>query len=717
MIGQTLSRYTITAEIGSGAMGEVYLARDNELQRNVALKVLPAEMAEDRQRLGRFKQEARALAAIHHPGIVVIHSVEEAGGLHFITMELVEGSPLSAAETGPSLAWPRFFDLAIGLADALCAAHAQGVVHRDLKPDNVMVTGDGQVKILDFGLAKLVRPDSLPGDVSVTAKLDQTGSRILGTPDYMAPEQVRGREVGARSDLFSLGAILYLLITGHKPFTGQTTAEKLAAVLRDQPLPPVGLRADCPLRLSQAVMRCLAKDPGARFNGAADLRDELREIRIQACCEDPGAVRSIAVLPFSDLSSTQDQEYFCHGIAEEIINALTRIEGLKVASRMSSFQYRDLGGDSREVGRKLGVGALLEGSVRKSGNMLRIMAQLIDVTDGCHIWSSRYDRELRDVFAVQDEIAQCIVKALQLTLAPDRTARLVEAKTNNPAAYDFYLRGRAFFRRWGKRNVEIARRMFGQAIELDPLFASAYAGKADCFSYLYMYIDSSAENLENADRLSSQALDIDPALAEAHASRGLALSLSRSHQAAAREFRIASELDSSLFEPYYFHARDCVVQGKYDEAVESYRLAAKASPDDYQIPILLAQVFHALDRPADEEAANRLGMELAEKAILLNPEDARACYMGAGAMVRLGQRDRGLKWANRALALDPDDPAILYNVSCTYAWLGKIDEAIDCLERTVRIGASYRTWMENDSDLDPLRGHPRFLSLLESLAK
>ncbi len=426
-------------------------------------------------------------------------------------------------------------------------------------------------------------------------------------------------------------------------------------------------------------------------------------------------MHSIAVLPFADMSPDGDQRHLCDGIAEEVIAALTRIGGLAVASRMSSFQYRDHGGDSRAIGRELGVRYLLEGSVRRAGDRLRVIAQLISVADGYHIWSERYDRELRDVFAVQDDIAARIVHSFELTMGAETMPAPAGRRTGDAVAYEDYLKGRYFFRRWGKRNVEIAMRMFTQAIARDPSFAAAYAGLADSYCFLYMYIASSMENLDAADRNSLRALELDPDLAEAHASRGLALSLRRRHEDAEREFAAANRLDPHLFEAYYFQARDYVVQGRYEEAVEHYRQAALASPDDYQVPTLMAQVYQSLERDEDAREANRRGLELAEKAILLNPEDARACYMGAGAMIRLGQRDRGLKWADRALAIDPDDPAILYNVACSYAGLGSLEKAIDCLERTVKAGASYKDWMENDSDLDPLRGHERFVALLASL--
>ena len=744
MIGQALARYRIDAEIATGAMGTVYHAHDSELDRSVALKVLPERFAADPARLTRFRREARALAAVNHPNIVVIYSVEEADGLHFLTMELVDGQTLTEV-IAAGVTLEEFFAIAIPLAAALEAAHAQGITHRDLKPANVMLTTDGQVKVLDFGLAKLVSrqpelaartgkaaaaaagagtvamtgpmAEAMAGPMEIAALTETTitGAAVLGTPRYMSPEQARGEEADARSDIFSAGALLYHLLTGQKPFRGDTGVEVLAAVLRDDPPPAASLQPGCPPQLSRLLDLCLAKHPEARIASAGELRRVLEETRQRAETE-VHPLQSIAVLPFADLSPDKDQEHFCAGIAEEIINALTRLDGLKVASRMSSFQYRDLGGNCREIGRQLGVTVLLEGSVRKAGNRLRITTQLIDVADACHIWSQRFDREIEDIFQVQDEIARSVVTALRVAIAPDLRRRLVDVRTHNATAYDVYLRGRDFFRRWGKRNIEIAQRMFQQAVELDPLFASAHAGLADTYSYLYMYINSSEENLEEADRNSARALEIDAALAEAHAARGLALSLSRNHEAAARAFGTARELDSNLFEAYYFAARNCVVQGEYEEAVTFYQQAAEVSPADYQIPILMAQIQQALGETDEVEKSNRRGMELAEKAILLNPEDARACYMGAGAMIRLGQQERGLKWARRALALDPDDPAILYNVACSLAGLGEIEEAIECLERTVKVGAAYKDWMENDTDLDPLREHPRFQALVTSLA-
>ena len=714
--GQLLTRYRIIEEIGQGGMGTVYLAEDIDLHRRIALKVLPSEMASDPERLMQFKQEARAIAAVSHPNIVIIHSVEEDKDLHYLTMELVKGKTLTELIGEDGIAIAKIFDIAIPLVEAVGSAHQQGVAHRDLKPANIMVTDEGAVKILDFGLAKLIEkaPGTTP-DTLVTKSL-LSGDHIIGTPDYMSPEQAKGKPVDHRTDIFSTGILLYEMVTGEKPFKGDTTTELLASIIKDTPRPLNELNPACPLKLSELIELCIVKDPDKRYQSFTDIRRDLEKIKTSMDNGDELSMQSIAVLPFADMSPNRDQGYFCEGIAEEIINALVKIKNLRVASRMSAFQYTSVGGDSREIGKQLGVKTLLEGSVRKAGNQLRISAQLINAANGYHVWSERFDREMSDIFAIQDEIAQNIVSTLQVTLNTREKRSLVNVRTSNVQAYDFYLRGRNFFRRWGKRNIEIALRMFTQAIEIDPEFGSAHAGIADTYSYLYMYINSNQENLQKANEFSLRALELDPTLAEANASRGLALSLSRRYEDAEAEFELAIEKDPNLFEAYYFYARNSIVQGKYDMAVRYYNKASEVNPDDYQIPVLLAQVLTSLGRKEEGEAANRKGFELAEKAFKLNPEDARAYYMGAGALVRLGQQEKGLEWANRAMAIDPDDPAILYNVACVFTSVNKIENAIDCLEKTVKIGASYKDWMLNDSDLDPLRDHPRFKALLESLS-
>ena len=386
-------------------MGVVYRAHDPSLDRDIAIKVLPEQLATEPDALRRFQREAKAVA-LNHPNVVTIHAVEESGGVHFISMELVDGRPLGELIAKGPLPIERFLDVMTPLADALTAAHARGITHRDLKPANVMVTDDGRVKVLDFGLAKFVGPG---GDLEET-RLTQDGL-IVGTFPYMSPEQVEGKPVDHRSDIFSLGVVMYETVTGRRPFLGDSGPALMSAILRDAPPSVSDLRADLPASVARLIDRCLEKSPGKRYQGAAELRRELRAARkahesgatVPAATPESNAEQSIAVLPFTNMSTDPENEFFADGISEEIINTLGQIEGLRVAARGSAFSFKGKHIDPREVGQKLQVSSVLEGSVRKAGTRLRITAELVNTADGFQLWSERYDRELEDVFEIQDD--------------------------------------------------------------------------------------------------------------------------------------------------------------------------------------------------------------------------------------------------------------------------------------------------------------------------
>ena len=429
--------------------------------------------------------------------------------------------------------------------------------------------------------------------------------------------------------------------------------------------------------------------------------------------QEPAA--SIGVLPFTDMSREKDQEYFCEGIAEEIINALSRLKGLRVASRTSAFQFKNATADSREIGRRLRVGTLLEGSVRRSENRLRIAVQLTGAESGYQLWAARYERELRDVFAIQDEIAQSIVQTLRLTLTADERGVLQKAPTSDVQAYDYYLRGRKFYYHFNRRDVEFAIQLFSRAVELDPAYVLAHAGLADCWSYTYLYVERTEAARQHADAASLRAVELDPESAQAQASRGVALGLYRRDEEAVGAFEAAIRLDPNLFEAYYFYARHSFVRGELDQALRLYERAMLVRPEDYQSPLLVAQIYDDLGRPQGARAARERGVRVAEEHLKLNPDDARAVYMAANGLVALGERERGREYAWRALAMQPDEPMVLYNVGCVYSLLGHIEEAIDCLEKAARNGLRQEGWFEHDSNLDPLRAHPRFRSLLRLL--
>jgi adenylate cyclase len=454
------------------------------------------------------------------------------------------------------------------------------------------------------------------------------------------------------------------------------------------------------------------KDPERRHLTARQLREELEALRRAAISRRPGVRRSIAVLPFADMSPEKDQEYFCEGMAEEITNALGKVENLRVASRTSAFRYKSSGLDAREIGSQLGVNALLEGSVRKAGTQLRISAELTGVADGYCLWSGRYDRELKDVFAIQEEIALSIVRALQVTLSASESRALQTAPTMDIQAYDYYLRGRKFFYQYSKRGMGFALEMFARAIECDPDYALAHAGIADCYSFLYMFVDRSDASRERVDAASRKALELAPGLAQAHASRALALSLQGKHEEAEGEFERAIRLDPGLFDASYFYARDSFAQGKLEKAARLYERAMELRPEDYQSPLLVAQIYSDLGRPADAEATRKRGLGIVEEHLKTRPDDIRALYMGANALVAIGEHERGLEWARRALVLDPDDSILLYNVACIRALAGQADEALDCLERAMKVGMVQKEWIVNDSNLAALRDHPRYRTLV-----
>jgi non-specific serine/threonine protein kinase len=711
MIGKSLGHYRVLDKLGEGGMGEVYVAEDSRLRRKVALKILPQKTSSDPTRLERFRREAQAVAALSHPNIVTIHSIEEADGDHFIIMELVEGQSLDRLISGDGLSVERVIEIAQPLAEALAAAHSSGIVHRDLKPANIMRTADGRVKILDFGLAKL-HADTDPGQDTAVQTLTVAGM-IMGTVPYMSPEQVQGGEIDHRTDIFSFGVILHEMATGKLPFRGKTSAELISAILRDAPQPITQIRSDMPEQLGRIVARCLEKEPELRYQSAADIRQALSKIGEKVTRSTSDDSPSVAVLPFVDMSPEKDQDYFCEGLAEELINALIRIDGLSVASRTSAFRFKGSDQDIREIGRRLGVGTVLEGSVRKAGKQVRISVQLVDVNDGRYLWSDRFDRELEDVFAIQDEIGQNVAQALQVALKPKAEGSTQDAAPADVQAYDYYLRGRKFFYEFRQKGFELARQMFARAIVIDDRYARAYAGVADCCTFLYELYEATDANLQEADAASRKAVEVGPNVAEAHASRGLALGLSGRHDEAQASFARAIELNPKLFEAYYFQGRSLFGEGRHLEAAQQFEEARKVNPDDFQTPFFLAQTYLCLHRRAHASAAFRQAVELAKKHLAFNTDDVRAMYLCSGALVELGELDEAMELVNRALEIEPDDALVLYNVACIYAQLGEAERAIDCLDRALANGTGHKAWLENDPYFDTLRKEPRFIALLE----
>ena len=632
--GTTLGSYTILAPLGAGGMGEVYRAHDTRLGRDVALKVLPADVAADADRLARFEREARAVAALNHPNIVTLFSVEDQDGLRFLTMELVEGQNLSALVIPGGLPLARLLELAIPLADALAAAHEKGVIHRDLKPANVMVTREGRVKVLDFGLAKLTRaaPDPASSQAPTVDSPISDPRGVVGTVPYMAPEQIRGEVVDARTDLFSFGILVYELAAGKRPFAGGAFAEVCAAILRDSPAALTSLRTDLPGDLGRIVGRCLEKQPQERFPTALDVANELRGLRRTLERGAPLTVKaptqgvaSIAVLPFVNRSASADDEYFSDGLADELLNMLAKIPGLRVAARTSAFHFKNKDTTIGEVGRALNVATVLEGSVRKKGNRVRISVQLVQVSDGYHLWSETYDRTLEDIFAVQDDIAQSVVKELRTTLlgeeadsdasgrARAEVARAVKGRGADAEAHRLYLLGRHLIDRLAPEATARAVEYLKQALARDPTFALAWAELSRAYSNeAGLGWAPVAEGYGRAREAVERALALEPALAEGHAQMGWIKMLNdwdwRDAESSLAQALELAPGDTTVLRRSGALARNL---GRLEEGIGLYRQAAEQDPLSSVAYHNLGRALHAADRFKEAEEAHRKALELA----------------------------------------------------------------------------------------------------------
>jgi len=706
--------YTIDRELGRGGMATVYLAQDCKHERLVALKVLHPDLAAS---LGpeRFLREIKTAARLNHPHILALHDSGEADGFLYYVMPYVEGESLrERLDREQILPIDEAVHHARSIASALDFAHRQSIVHRDIKPENVMLY-EGEAMVMDFGIAKAL-------SAAAADTLTQTGM-MVGTPAYVSPEQAAGEtNLDGRSDQYSLACVLYEMLAGERAFTGPTAQAVLAKRFTETVRPIRTVRSAVPENVERALSKALSTQPEGRFRTSAMFAQALASSSLETPTDAQtvpqpvvSAAKSIAVLPFSNMSADAENEYFTDGMAEEIINALSKIQTLRVTSRTASFAFRGKSEDIAEIGQKLKVSTFLEGSMRKMGNRIRITAKLVNVADGYQLWSERYDREMEDIFAIQDDISQAIVKALRVILTEDEKKAIEKTRNVNVEAYDYYLRGRQSIHQLSRKSLETARKMFRRAIEIDPDYALAYAGLADCSSLLYMTMDARESNLIQGDTASQKALELDPDLAEAHIARGLAVSLRKQFDEAEREFETAMRLDPKLFEAAYYFARARMSQGRFAEAAKLFERACTLRPEDYQAPSFLAQAYTSLGMHAESAASYRRQSRLVEERLDLIPDDTRACVLGAAAFAILGEPERSSALAKRALTIDPDDPMLLYNVACTYSLLHMTDEALDCLESAVDKGYGHKEWMEHDSDFDSIKDTPRFKTILATI--
>ena len=618
LIGSSVSHYEIRRKLGSGGMGVVYEAEDSRLGRRVALKFLSETMASDAHSLERFQREARAASALNHPGICTVFAIEQHDRQHFIVMELVEGQALSLLIGRQPFELDRLLDVAVQIADALESAHSKGIVHRDLKPGNIFVTPRGQVKILDFGLAKIGDPlQSAKGAASSSSietilehrDLTAVGT-ILGTATYMSPEQARGQLTDSRTDLFSLGAVLYQMATGQPPFQGDTQAVIFDAILNRDPLPADQVNPAVPPRLVGILDKALEKDRDLRYQSATDLKTDLARLRrdldsgrrraVETSTSQSAAARqaerSIAVLYFENLSGAKEDEYFRDGITEDIITELSKIKGLSIFSRPTVLAYRDKQVTSAQIGQQIGAAYLLAGSLRRAGNRLRINAQLIDTRTDFPLWSERYDREMKDIFEVQDEIAHKIADALRITLTPQEQQALAAKPTENLQAYDLYLRGRSYVRRQTRTDLEAALQMFETAVAQDPGFALGYSAIAYACALYHHNYERDPIWLDRAREAAERAAELQPELPETEVARAWVLHAGGEHDQAIEIVRRAIERKRDCEGAYYLLLRALFSAGRYQEVANAAQAALEASGSDYNIYVPINNALGALGK-------------------------------------------------------------------------------------------------------------------------
>jgi eukaryotic-like serine/threonine-protein kinase len=788
--GTRLGAYQVLAPLGAGGMGEVYRAMDTRLGREVAVKVISGHLMDDPNALARFEREARTVAALSHPNIVALYDVGRQDGVVFAVMELLEGEPLDRYVATEHLSWRRALEIAVSVADGLASAHGKGLVHRDLKPANIFITRDEVVKLLDFGLAKQDPFRSTLQTGSPKAAAETEPGAILGTVGYMSPEQVRGDRADHRTDIFSLGCVLYEMLTRRRPFGGERPAETLAAILRDQPSELAPADRHIPPRVDAVVRRCLEKNPDHRFQSARDLAFALREIlndsqttssagtatiktrvrrgpvlvtasllivlaavvwfdtraRSLLVPDGGGQIRSLAVLPLTNLSADPGQEYFADAMTEELTTRLAKLGNWRVTSRTSVMGYRGTRKKIPEIARELAVDAILEGSVIREGSRVKITAQLIDGRTDRHLWADTYERELESVLAIQNDVARAVAREGDVKLTPEENARLAAATRNVlPAAYDKYVRGRHAWDKRSEADLREAIRFFQESIDADPTYAPAYAGMADCYAQLgYGSYISPEDSFPRARAAARKALELDPTLAEAHAALGYSLMYyDWNFSGAEAEFKRALELNpnSAIAHQWYAYLLTAIERplsaadgeiataksldplsvpinidrayilhyyGRNEEALRSVRLALEMNPKYAPGYFWLARIYTSEGRYADAEAAlQQIGpLRTSTPAMAVQgylyaksgrPQEARNVLAEFDELLRQGRYASG------------------YAIAVIYAGLDDRERVFSYLDAAYRERSHWLVWLKRDPRWNDVRSDARFQDLVRKI--
>ncbi len=719
-------------------MGEVYLAEDTKLGRKVALKLMGADQNIDPEVKKRFVQEAQAAAALNHPNIITIYEVGEFQGRAYIAMEYAAGRPLKDVIVVQGFSVEQLLDFAIQIGEGLAKAHQAGIVHCDIKSDNILIDGDGRPKILDFGLAQLKGVSGFGPDTTA------------GTPGYMSPEQIEGGALDARTDIFSFGVVLYEMATSRLPFTGVHPAAVVYSILNESPAPLNRFRPETPVPLQAILDTALAKNKEERFGSAVELVSALKACKkeLEEPKKEKKGKKAVAVLYFENLSQDPDSDYFCAGMTEDIITDLSKIENVRVASRNAVLPYKDKPVDVLELGKNLSLNAVLQGSFRKLGNRIRISAQLIDAAEGFNLWAERYDRELTEVFALQEEIAKNIASALKIQLSNRDEEKMASKYKSNLEAYDHYLKGRNYFYKYTKQDLLTAVQTFKKALEIDPNYALAYAGLAD--SYVQMidrYYETDKNILRRGEESAQKALEIDPLCAEAYKALGLVYYKQAHYRKAKEQFLKALELKPSFAPARSNLASTCIYLGDFERAEREYRVAYEEDPSLTFVLWLLARLYLGLNRFSEAENCIqkvmasgdssfhlKIGYYLLSRSCFYRSQFERAlAYMQkyvevepgepfgdsalASLFAALGQPEKARAKIDDTLKNDPSDEDIIENLILAHWFLGEKEKMFDWIRKGTAENKIVWVFLERNPLLEEARKELKFQLLLETLKK
>jgi serine/threonine protein kinase len=706
MIGRTISKFRITEELGRGGMGTVYKAQDEKLDRPVAIKMLPPHLSASDESKARFMQEAKAAAALNHRHILSIYEIDEQDDAMFLVMEYIEGETLKGhiarLETGTGLPVDQAIGWALQISDGLNAAHAKDIIHRDIKSENIMVDHAGQLKVMDFGLAKLISGSGLT----------KTGAS-LGTLSYMSPEQAQGLPADRQSDIWSLGVVLFEMLTADLPFKAEHDAALLYLIVNGEAPPPSALDRRIPQTVDAVVKKMLAKEKTERYASTKEVEHALKGILSEGpAVMVPPQKKSIAVLPFENIGADKDNEYFGDGLTEELIVHLSRLNDIEVVSRTTTSQYKGTKKDIKTIGRELGVRFILEGSVRKFQDNLRIAVQLIDVGSDRQLWAESYKGKLADVFDIQEQVSKEIVDALMLKLSPSEKVVLTKRSTLNAEAFDCNLRARDSLYRLTESNVKLAIQLFQKAIDLDPRYASAHAGLGEAYAMMHQYFEAKDVWLDKAIEASLKALMYDPTLSEAYAALGLAYFDKKELHEAVTSTLKAIELDPKNVAAYWILGRIYHTTDRDHEAADLFKKAVTLNPSFYSAYNDLLMVYERLGEETKYKETLDAVLGNFPRYLAEHPDDARAHMYFAIHLATAGRNEEAKREGGKALELNPDDSLMMYNAACLYSRLGEKGLATKTLKGAIDAGQEDFEWIKRDPDLDNIRGEPEYIELM-----